>query len=849
MKRKSSRVYDNELTLTCECKGALEVCPKELLFPDREVCLPSHPKSIFIRNHTNNVVEILEYSLTGNYEIVGNAAKVIPVGSAAFISFRSLREDLGISIGTLTIRYVNRDIPDTVVTLKSKNVRCTSNTTSWLDRFTWTYNKLKDISNGYFGPKTGPNAYMVPYHAVEKTIIIEAPDWTHESVSETASFWVKLEAWKFVVSGENEGMVKVWDSLEKVWIPDSASQPWGNYDFDRPAEYMPDVLNLSDSPANLDFSFNAGKDPLGENLLDTYGTLDVYLMHWLIDVDGDYGFRNPDNTKVNVYINNFRRGPTEDGLATITHPALEDFNNGGGEYGFGVIYNRDKPIYPDSSSDDGYSKSVMYTMAGDADVRAVGSVGLAIKESLAGSALPSEIVDKTSKMSDYLRYTLYDKYFKPIPGYDAAGCHYLVSWGFGWGVGLPIDDNQSYWGFRIGNSEVHHGYNGIDAAYAARTGGVLDPQAPNSKNMWAISLDRQLELVRWLQSPEGPIAGGVTSNWKGNYLTPTDGREAATFYGMYYNYSPSWYNPPSNNWIGFQSWGLQRVSEVFLLAAQKSNDYFIARRCEVILDNWVKWFYQECSLNLGTGDISYPINLKWVSNTLIPGVTASQPAAKYLGIPENPPIEGLADVYEYLPTLKWPGSNPNYAAFWDGNVNTVNPNLHCSVAEYGWDFGTGSGIAQILIQYCAAKKIMSGGVLTGNLPGTGIPLENVLLMGAKMMEILWRKRDSIGFGTVEPMSVSRLDDILWIPPEFGVGHMPNGELMENGKTTFGSLRESFYNTTKEYPAIRKWLDEGKVGEPPKTMYHRFWQNVDMAVGFAMLSKYFPETYDEVNNVG
>ena len=107
MKRKSSRVYDNELILTCECKGALEVCPKELLFPDREVCLPSHPKSIFIRNHTNNVVEILEYSITGNYEIVGNAATVIPVGSAAFISFRSLREDLGISIGTLIIRYVN----------------------------------------------------------------------------------------------------------------------------------------------------------------------------------------------------------------------------------------------------------------------------------------------------------------------------------------------------------------------------------------------------------------------------------------------------------------------------------------------------------------------------------------------------------------------------------------------------------------------------------------------------------------------------------------------------------------------------------------------------------------------
>ena len=67
----------------------------------------------------------------------------------------------------------------------------------YLARFNWIYNKLHDTSNGYFGPQTGASAFSVPRHisAKDSQIINEAPDYGGETVSETASFWVGLEAW------------------------------------------------------------------------------------------------------------------------------------------------------------------------------------------------------------------------------------------------------------------------------------------------------------------------------------------------------------------------------------------------------------------------------------------------------------------------------------------------------------------------------------------------------------------------------------------------------------------------------------------------------------------------------
>ena len=740
--------------------------------------------------------------------------------------------------GTTTATFKVRitDPTNATISLAVGTITLGKDVKLWLDRFTFTYDLLLDNANGYFGPPTGTKAYQFPYHARERAIIVEAPDWTHESVSETVSFWVKMEAWKTILTGDVSGLDKAWQSIETHWIPNATGQPWGDYTPESPAAYVPDALRLEDTPMASSTDKTAGADPLYAGLAAAYGTKAVYLMHWLIDVDGDYGFKNPDGSRTGVFVNNYQRGPVEDGLATITHPCYDDFANGGNStFGWQSIYGRSIDMYPDGD-ENLYSKQANYSMAGDADVRAVGNIhqAVALAES---SSVSTALKAKASKMADYIRYTLYDKYFIG----DAAGCHYLLSWGCGFGVGLPVEGAPaSYWGFRIGNSEIHHGYNGIDVAYAARAGGDLNPLAEGAKEMWSVSLDRQLELLRWLQSPEGPIAGGVTSSWRGRYEVPTDGRQNATFHGLYYNHSPSWFNPPSNNWIGFQAWSLDRVAAVYVHAAMKSDEdnKSIAFRCGVILDKFIAWLMDVTQIDLAANTLEYPINTRWTSDTIISGQTATQPSAKYYGLPENPSIAG-PDVYEYLPTKTWPGSSPDYASFWKNDGTVPNPNLHCVVTERGWDPGTASGFAQVLVQYCHAKKLIDGN-LEGSIPSTAIKYTDVLQLGVDMLEFLWNNQTSHGFGSSGLMALTRLDDKLWIPSEFGTGYMPTGEIVANGVTTFASLRATMYQSTPEWPALRAWLDSDRTGPAPEITYHRFWNGSEAACGFGMLHKYFPD---------
>lgn len=696
-----------------------------------------------------------------------------------------------------------------------------------LERFNWSYNTLKDVNNGFFGPTTGPNAFKVPYHARERSIIVEAPDWTHESVSETASYHVKLEGWKAIISGDTTGLVAAWDAIEKVWIPDTAKgQPWGAFDPEAPAGFAPDAATLEATPVAASNAATVGRDPLYAGLLAAYGTKSVYLMHWLIDVEGDYGFHNPDGSTKNVFINNYQRGPVEDGLATITHACYDDFQNGGHpQYGMQPIYGRSKDLYPDGDNNS-YSKQWNYSMAGDADVRAVGSSYWTLKHMSTG-VFPAAITAKSKKMADYIRYTLFDKYFHAIPGQSGEGCHYLLSWGCGFGGGIPNNPGETApWGFRIGNSEIHHGYNGIDVAYAAMTGKEFAPGASGAPAMWAISLDRQIEMVRWLQSPEGPIAGGVTSNWRGSYGTPADGRATAKFYGLYYNYSPSWFNPPSNNWTGFQAWGLERLAALYTEVAGKSDSVStsLAFRMEVILAKFVAWFYNHCTVDVAAGTMSYPINSRWTSDTVINGVTSTVPT----------PMHGD---YEYLPTLNWDGTG-SYENFWKADGSVPNPNLHCVITESGWDPGTAGGFAQVLIQYAYANKVKSGG-LTGSVPNTAITFAQVLKLAQDMMDVVWKNKSPYGFGSPQLLNIPRLRDKLWIPPEFGTGHMPHGEVMKNNETTFESLRATMYHSVPEWPAVEAYLNG--TGDAPTVTLHRFWNGVDCAAAYAMLAKFFPAT--------
>ena len=136
-------------------------------------------------------------------------------------------------------------------------------------------------------------------------------------------------------------------------------------------------------------------------------------------------------------------------------------------------------------------------------------------------------------MGDYLRYSLFDKYFKMMgctspqgavgQGYDSD--HYLISWYYAWGG--PIE-NQN-WAFRIGCSHVHQGYQNPMAAWILSQQQAFKPRSENGARDWGKSLERQLEFYRWLAGLAGKLqavcrtteARGIRHHgweWKGGRL-------------------------------------------------------------------------------------------------------------------------------------------------------------------------------------------------------------------------------------------------------------------------------------------------------------------------------------------
>lgn len=65
----------------------------------------------------------------------------------------------------------------------------------YYDRFIEMYDKIHDPANGCFSDQG------IPYHSVE-TLIVEAPDYGHETTSEAYSYWIELEAMQGHVTGD-----------------------------------------------------------------------------------------------------------------------------------------------------------------------------------------------------------------------------------------------------------------------------------------------------------------------------------------------------------------------------------------------------------------------------------------------------------------------------------------------------------------------------------------------------------------------------------------------------------------------------------------------------------------------
>ncbi|GAA2423956.1 glycoside hydrolase family 48 protein [Streptomyces glaucus] len=507
-------------------------------------------------------------------------------------------------------------------------------------RFLELYGKITNPANGYFSPEG------IPYHSVE-TLIVEAPDHGHETTSEAYSYLLWLQAMYGRVTGDWSKFNGAWELMEKYMIPTHADQPTNSsYNPAKPATYAPEYDTPEQYPSRLDTGVPVGPDPIAGELRSAYGTDDVYGMHWLQDVDNVYGYGNspgkceagPSDTGPS-YINTFQRGPQESVWETVPQPTCDAFKYGG-RNGYLDLF----------TGDSSYAKQWKFTNAPDADARAVQAAYWAdiwAKQQGKGSDV-SATVAKAAKMGDYLRYAMFDKYFKKIGNCTSPSCpagtgkdasHYLLSWYYAWGGAV---DTSAGWAWRIGSSHAHGGYQNPLAAYALGAYAPLKPKSATGQADWAKSMDRQLEFYRWLQSAEGAIAGGATNSWAGRYASPPAGK--STFYGMYYDEKPVYHDPPSNQWFGFQAWSMERVAELY---QQTGN-----AQAKTVLDKWVDWALEHTTIN-PDGTFRIPSTLQW---------------------------SGQPDT--------WNASNPG-----------GNSGLHVTVADYTNDVGVAGAYAKTLTYY------------------------------------------------------------------------------------------------------------------------------------------------------
>lgn len=597
------------------------------------------------------------------------------------------------------------------------------------DRFLTLWWKLHDPRNGYF------SNYNLPYHSVE-TLLVEAPDYGHVTTSEGFSYWAWLEAMYAYYTGDFAPLRYVYDRIDRYAVPNY--QPTVSaYNPQSPATFARENPSPNAYPSPLESSVNVGQDPLATDLRQAYGD-GIYGMHWLLDTSNWYGYGNNYEP---TFINTFQRGPQESVWETIPHPSIEEFRFGAPNQGFLSLFTLDGS---------GYKKQWRYTNAPDADARLIQATWFArnvAREQGLGVNV-QDLVSKATRMGDYLRYSMFDKYFKEIgcrqlscpAGKTYESAHYLLGWYYSWGGSHP-DDTSARWSWRIGGSSAHFGYQNPLAAFILSRDGEFRPKSSNGASDWAKSLDRQLEFYQWLQTSEGAIAGGATSSWNGQYANyPAN---ATTFHGMAYEENPVYADPGSNSWFGWQAWSMQRVAELYA----ENGD----ARAAALLNRWIPWVKSVTRL-LPNGEYEIPSSLIWT------------------GAPD---------------TLQ------------PGQIST-NRNLHVNVTEYNQDLGIAAALAKTLMFYAVGQQKFAG------------TLDNdSKTLARELIERIWNLHsDAKGLSVPEVRKdYLRFFDSVYIPGSFE-GKMADGSLV-NSQSTFLSLR-SKYRQDPDFSRIQDYKDGGEA---------------------------------------
>ena len=571
-------------------------------------------------------------------------------------------------------------------------------------RFLEMWEKIHDPANGYFSQEG------IPYHTREN-LLCEAPDIGHQSVSETVSYYVWLEALYGKFQNDWAPFKKAWEITEKYFIPSSEYQlesALSRFRTNHPADYSPELDLPDEYPAPLDFDKAVGVDPIHEELYTAYGSHQIYGMHWLIDVDNWYGYgQKEDGVSRASFINTFQRGCQESTWETIPHPCWLDKN---------IKLQSIFVKQPDGSAP---PPQWRYTNAPDADARQIQATYWAYQWAKEQGTDLTEYAAKAAKMGDYLRYALFDKYFMKIgsgvaggsPGTGFDSCHYLLSWYYAWGGAV-----DGSWSWKIGCSHNHQGYQNPLAAYVLSKEPAFKPKSRTGASTWEKSMERQIEFYQWLQSAEGAIAGGATNSFNGRYEAIPTGH--STFYGMAYDWQPVWHDPPSNAWMGFQTWPMQRLAEYYYVTGDQ--------KAKGILDKWVNW--AKSHTTVGGNTFSIPSNLSW---------------------------SGQPDTWTGTPT--------------------ANLNLHCTVDTYSQDIGVAGSLANTFLFYAAAlRKHNSEDYIT-----LGLPVVNI---AKQLLDIIWENnRDQYGVTADEPKpEYNRYwEQDVYVPSGFS-WQMPNGDPIQPG---------------------------------------------------------------------
>jgi cellulase/cellobiase CelA1 len=635
-----------------------------------------------------------------------------------------------------------------------------------------------NAANGYFSP------LGIPYHSVE-TFMVEAPDYGHETVSETYSYYIWLTAMYGAIDGNWAPLTTAWDNMQTYMIPSAAQQPTNaGYNPSAPATYCPSY----DSPSGYPCQFTTatvGIDPLSAELNSAYGNPNIYAMHWILDTTNWYGYgideSGPGTAGAPSFYNSYQRGPMESVWLTIPQPSWDIFKYG----------NTSDGGYLSLFTGGTYTQQWKYTDAPDADARAIQAMYWAQQWSADNSTVAA-LLPNASKLGDYLRYSFYDKYFKeqgcqstscPVENGTKNSSAYLLSWYYAWGGAVPADGS---WAWRIGSSDVHFGYQNPVAAYALSTDTSLIPKGSTAKTDWTTTLQRTLEFYRWLQSSQGAIAGGATNSWGGGsntanpptawggqYAVPPAG--TPTFYGMSYIFAPSYGNPPSNQWFGMQAWSMERLAEYYYISGNAD--------AKIILDPWIAWV--EANSTVSATAWSIPSTIGW----------SGQPA------------------------LNWNASTQNWTP-----GTAFNAGLNVSIVNSGEDVGVTGSLCKALLYYSA------GTAKYGTQDMTSFNLAKSLL------QTMWTVgRDSIGVSTPETRTdYSQLTIPIYVPSGW-TGTMPNGDPI-NSSSTFLSIRTQ-YETDPNYAKVAAYA--AGTGSAPVFNYHRFWAQTDVATAYGAYFLLFP----------